>query len=203
VYSAELYDPDTGTWTAIANTRSGGPCRAGCPRVGGMATLLQDGTLLFMRLSSSEPIIEFVEIYDPATGTWTPTGDMARPDAQYGTATQLLDGTGLVAGGSNGPDVDGLAEVYDPATGSWTETGNMLYDSPSATLLLDGTVLVAGGFVCQPGSGGSRHWARRSCTSLPASRRPTWDPSRVRSRPRVRSRVRSRPPASNPRPGLP
>jgi hypothetical protein len=148
VYSAELYDPDTGSWTAIANTRNGGPCRSGCPRGGGMATLLQDGTLLFMRRSSSVPVVEFVEIYDPATGTWTRTGDMARPDAAYATATPLLDGTVLVAGQS-GPDARGLAEVYDPATGSWTETRNMLYDifydSSSATLLLDGTVLVAGG----------------------------------------------------------
>ena len=53
---------------------------------------------------SSEPIIEFVEIYDPATGTWTPTGDLARPDAQYRTATRLLDGTVLLAGGAGGPD---------------------------------------------------------------------------------------------------
>jgi hypothetical protein len=142
VYSAELYDPDTASWTATANTRSGGHCAAGCPRANGTATLLQDGTLLFIRLSSSEPIVEFVEIYDPATGTWTPTGDMARPDATYFTATRLLDGTVLVAGAS------GLAELYDPTTGSWTETANMLFDWSSATLLLDGTVLVAGGSNC-------------------------------------------------------
>jgi hypothetical protein len=144
VYSAELYDPDTGSWTAIANTHRDGPCRAGCPRGGGIATLLQDGTLLFMRESSSGPVVEFVEIYDPATGKWTPAGDMARPDSGYSTATRLLDGTVLVAGGQNA-DAAVTAEVYDPATGSWTETGNMLYGPSSATLLLDGAVLVAGG----------------------------------------------------------
>jgi hypothetical protein len=145
VYSAELYDPDTGSWTAIANTRSGGTCRVGCPRAGGMATLLQDGTLLFMRGSSSTPVIAFVEIYDPATGTWTPAGDKARPDAVYSSATRLLDGTVLVTGARTGQDAAVTAEVYDSATGSWTETGNMLYGPSSATLLLDGTVLVAGG----------------------------------------------------------
>ena len=145
VYSAELYDPDSSSWTAIADTpRHGPPCRAGCPRGGGMATLLQDGTLLYMRLG-------FAEIYDPATGSWTATGKML-----YGgtSATLLPVGTVLVAGGQDGPD-DGVysAELYDPATGSWTETGNMLDGPSSATLLLDGTVLVAGGQECQTGSG--------------------------------------------------
>ncbi|MFI5042440.1 MAG: Kelch repeat-containing protein, partial [Acidimicrobiales bacterium] len=130
--SAELYDPDTGSWTAIAKTG-----------FGGMATLLQDGTVLFGS-----------RVYDLATGTWTPTGDMARPGAGYSTATRLLDGTVLVAGGRSGNDATDT-EVYDPATGSWTKTGSMLPnlggDFPSrrpATLLLDGTVLVAGGSVC-------------------------------------------------------
>lgn len=147
VYSAELYDPDTGSWTAIADTLShGGPCRAGCPRGGGMATLLQDGTMLYMRLG-------FVEIYDPATGSWTETGKMLNVET---SATLLLDGTVLVAGGQSGADPASLtAEVYDPATRSWTKTGSMLGISTSghATLLLDGTVLVAGGEECEPGSG--------------------------------------------------
>ncbi len=147
VYSAELYDPDTGSWTAIADTpRHGGPCRAGCPRGGGMATLLQDGTLLYMRLG-------FVEIYDPATGSWTETGKMLNGGT---SATLLLDGTVLVAGGQRAADPASLtAEVYDPATRSWTKTGGMLGNSTSgqATLLLDGTVLVAGGQECQTGNG--------------------------------------------------
>ncbi len=137
VYSAELYDPDSGSWSAIADTlRHGAPCRAGCPRGGGMATLLQDGTVLYMRLG-------FVDIYDPATGSWTETGKMLNG----GTSTTLLpDGTVLVAGGQTGPDpVLVTSELYDPATRSWTEVGKMLNGRSPATLLLDGTVLVAGG----------------------------------------------------------
>ena len=136
VYSTELYDPDTGSWTAVADTHNGGRCRAGCPRGGGMATPLQDGTVLFIRPSSNSDEHDVVEIYDPATGAWTPR-DMARPDTHYSTVTLLLDGTVLLAGGP--------AELYDPAGGSRTETGNTLYGRSSATLLLDGTVLVAGG----------------------------------------------------------
>jgi hypothetical protein len=151
VYSAELYEPDTGSWTATANTRDGGRCRSGCPRGGGMATLLQDGTVLSVRRSSSDYGSVFAETYDPATETWTPTGDMARLNADS-SATRLLDGTVLVTQGNDGP---GAAELYDPKIRSWTSVATMPrihYGSP-ATLLLDGSVLVAGGSECQPGSG--------------------------------------------------
>ncbi len=142
VYSAELYDPNTASWTAIANTHRDGPCTVACPHAGSVATLLRDGTLLFMRLA---PNTEFVETYDPATGTWTPTGHLARPDAGYFTLTRLLDGMVLVSGEDKGPDGPVTAEVYDAATRSWTQIGNLLYGPAPATLLLDGTVLMTGG----------------------------------------------------------
>ena len=87
------------------------------------------------------------ELYDPATGTWTVTGDYARPDAHYQSPTLLSDGTVLVVS----PEL--IAEVYDPGTGAWTVTGTMLrpHNGVPATLLLDGTVLVAGGSECREG----------------------------------------------------
>jgi hypothetical protein len=134
--SAEIYDPRTGAWTAAGN--------AGLHRH--PATLLGDGTVLL--LGGPTP-----ELFDPASGEWTPTRAYARPDVGYQTATRLLDGTVLVAGGRL-DTVGGLAEVYDPSTGSWSVTGSMLLDpwggvpSAPATLLSDGTVLVAGGAIC-------------------------------------------------------
>jgi hypothetical protein len=123
--TAELYDPDTRSWTAVATMHG--------PKARPTATLLRDGKVLVTSATA--------EVYDPAAGTWTLTGDFARP-AYYGAATQLSDGTVLVA------DEYG-AELYDPGTGSWTTTGYPLrrHDSP-LTLLLDGTVLVAGGRDC-------------------------------------------------------
>lgn len=134
--TAELYDPDTGTWTAIAAMNS--------PKAGPTATLQRDGKVL---VTGSDWVTDSgfmfsAEVYDPATGTWTPTGDFARPGARYGSATLLSDGTVLVA------DEYG-AELYDPDTLSWTITAYPLRGHDGAlTLLLDGTVLAAGGRDC-------------------------------------------------------
>ena len=108
------------------------------------ATLLRDGNVLVVGRASG--LLDSAELYDPATGTWTATGDFARPGASYQSATLLADGT-VLATGTVGNRADPSAELYDPDTGSWTTTGSMLgrHQGASATLLLDGTVLVAGG----------------------------------------------------------
>ena len=115
------------------------------------ATLLLNGKVLvaggFNRNTAS--VVGTAELYDPATGTWTPTGSLATA-RDYHTATLLLNGKVLVAGGA--PDAAGYssfssAEVYDPAAGTWATIGPMssARQAHTATLLPDGRVLVAGG----------------------------------------------------------
>src|SRR5438477_55243 len=81
------------------------------------------------------------ELFDPAAGTWTPTGSLTDRRA-FHTATLLPNGKVLVAGGFNGASLPG-AEIFDPATGTWTPTGSMstARDSHTATLLANGKIL--------------------------------------------------------------
>jgi hypothetical protein len=118
-------------------------------------TLLPSGKVMAAGGSDTNGPVASVELYDPVTGVWTPTGSLQTPRASH-TATLLPNGTVLAAGGvgvtpiqTNSPvdPVLASAEIYDPLTGNWTATGSMGQPRQvhTATLLPGGKVLVAGG----------------------------------------------------------
>jgi hypothetical protein len=125
------------------------------PRELHSATLLRSGKVLIAggrtRIHFGEGILGSAELYDPATGRFTPTGLMTWPRPSH-SATLLPDGKVLIVGGY-APGANPFiprrldsAELYDPVTETFTPTGDMrnAHVCHSATLLGNGKVLIAG-----------------------------------------------------------
>ena len=147
---AEIFDPATGAFTSAGHTATG--------QVGGYATLLTDGQVLvaggftYFR-SDPTPPYAIPELFDPASGTFRPTGSFA-PTGQrevyvsggptISAVVRLADGRVLFAG-------QPVSEVYDPVSGNFSLTGSMTttpcgyISGRTATLLKDGKVLLTGG----------------------------------------------------------
>ncbi|MCO1578905.1 hypothetical protein M8C13_24425 [Crossiella sp. SN42] len=158
---AEVYrfDEVDGGWTELAPLATA--------RRRNSATVLADGRILVaggLTGPREYPALGLAtaELYDPATGAWTPAGTMAEPRF-FHHATLLPDGRVLLAGGSTtragGYTALQTAELYDPDRGLWTRTEH--YDAEAGPRILaqarevgrtgdralaraDGSVLVAG-----------------------------------------------------------
>ncbi|MBM3948171.1 MAG: hypothetical protein FJ312_02815 [SAR202 cluster bacterium] len=142
VQSAEFYDPATGEWTLTDEMSR--------ERNSIALAVLPDGKVLVAGGSgggSAQYATNSAEVWDPATGRWTPTGDTTVPREEAATVV-LKDGRVLVIGGIDDTFIPlKSVETYDVATGKWTPVASMetARNNHTATLLQDGRVLVVGG----------------------------------------------------------
>jgi len=140
--SAEIYDPGTATWSLTAPMTDARAEDFTAVLLPGRKVLVAGGTASdgFTSLSSAE-------IFDEATGTWSPTGSMNVGRGEFSTVV-LHDGRVFAVGGiaTDGTAI-ASAEIYDPVTKTWTLTGSMSTgrNDVAAVLLHDGKVLAAGG----------------------------------------------------------
>lgn len=134
----EVYDPDTGTWSAVQGQFT--------PRIGASATVLYSGEVLVTGgymwwRTTGAPESNEANIYDPATNSWYPAGSLAM--ARHGHfSVRLYSGKVLIVGGFN---VRNTVEIYDPYSGQWSLGPPFPYDTTplfSATMLYSGEVLV-------------------------------------------------------------
>jgi hypothetical protein len=119
--------------------------------VPGGATLPSGKVLVAGGWNAHDGVELSAELYDPATGTFTRTGNMASAHlwAEWGPAWPVVGGKVLVAGGidANGA-LTASAELYDPQAGTFAATGSLsLATLTMAPMQLpDGRVLYAGGW---------------------------------------------------------
>ncbi|MBI4548206.1 MAG: T9SS type A sorting domain-containing protein [Ignavibacteriae bacterium] len=145
--SCEVYNPDDGTWSTTGSMYYS--------RAGHTATLLSNGKVLVtggytFRQGEYNTPLKSCELYDPDTGIWALTGELAFVRFWH-SATLLANRKVLVTGGkSQGRDTYytyASCEVFDPDGNTWTNSASMSAPRSEhpATLLRDGRVLVTGG----------------------------------------------------------
>jgi N-acetylneuraminic acid mutarotase len=142
VDTAELFDPATQKFTAIAATMTS-------PRGGHAAALLPNGKVLLAGgFNNSSAALRTAELFDPATGTFTAIAALMVAPRDEFTATSLPSGQVLLAGGSSSHIVLDTAELFDPGTGLFTAIPSTMASARhahAAAPLPTGQVLLTGG----------------------------------------------------------
>ena len=137
VNGAEIYNPETGTWTATGSLNVG---RASA------ATLLLDGGEILTAggynntgNNNQNTYLTSAELYDPSTQVWTTTSSMSPGAGLPAPAALLTNGEALIAND---------AQFYIPGSATWSVTGPLpTVDGPptKAVALANGNVLGTGG----------------------------------------------------------
>jgi N-acetylneuraminic acid mutarotase len=114
------YDPATDRWTTLRSTRADGSI---VYHPHGMAAAIGGKLYVVGRQAGSDTETNFLDVYDPASNSWTSRAPMPHP--RWDGAGAAVGGKFYVIGGTT-ERADGTWEqvrttsVYDPATNTWT-----------------------------------------------------------------------------------
>jgi len=152
--TVEMYNPETDTWEGKANM----------PTVrSNVAVSVVDGKIYAIGGSKLKKYqvprgfgieseeLPTVEMYNPATDTWTQKADMPTPKK---TKTCVVDGKIYAIGGwstANEQSQLETVEVYDPATDTWAKAQSMNHARCSAAIsVVNGEIYAMGGIGWPP-----------------------------------------------------
>jgi hypothetical protein len=112
------------------------------------ATLLANGKVLIAGGVDKRNVpVATASVYDPATGTFTPTANAMSAPRSQGFAARLADGQVIVGGGltdSRRTTTTDTVDIYNPKTNRWSATNSLspgaFAESVGAATLQDGRV---------------------------------------------------------------
>jgi RNA polymerase sigma factor (sigma-70 family) len=160
VPTVEVYDPATDRWTRKADMPTTRCYHAACVIDGRIYVSGGYPVPPYIYRNAMGPTLTTVEVYDPATDTWTQTSDMPWP--KYGHSASVIDGKMYIIGGQDQETVklwqegqiDGgemedlfsIVYVYDPATDTWTTAARHPFVTTAhAAGVVDGKIYTIGG----------------------------------------------------------
>lgn len=157
--SCEIYNPATGQWSFTGSLNE-----FLMPTISLFSNSkytavakLQNGKVFFAGYKYNAGLMDSsCEIYDPATGIWTPASTFQNPQSVNPLDLVLLkNGDVFLSHYAH----DNKYNIYKPSSNSWDKVGNnisLTFHENSATLMDDGQVLMAGGY----NAGGPTHFSK-------------------------------------------
>jgi N-acetylneuraminic acid mutarotase len=151
-----VYDPAADEWSGLPNLPTARN-HLGVEAIGGKVYVA--GGRFGAGVGSEMTAV--LEVYDPATGAWTPAAPLPAPRAGV-TAIAAAGCLYIIGGEGNDADPRGIFaenEAYDPATDTWSVLTPMPTPTHGLTgaALINGQIYIPGGATTRGGNTGSVH----------------------------------------------